>query len=156
MNTQGRQKLTWYHLVSRKDSASGRDNGRTRKCLPIDTSAPRPCSADPDLSHHTNRDSLKGIACVLSLSQLFSNIPAHYTGRSHHLSTFKLYLIVVCGGAHVGEGQYPALTCVDREVCNKLRLNLFASQTMPPPRRTRRPPAYPRSWAPASPEQIPL
>ena len=58
-------------------SASKRFNGRTRGCLPIDTPAPRPCSADPDLSHHTNRDSLKGFACVLfssSLLQIYAPI----------------------------------------------------------------------------------
>ena len=50
--------------------ASRRFNGRTRGCLPIDTPAPRPCSADPDPPHHTNRGSLKGFACVLFSSQL--------------------------------------------------------------------------------------
>ena len=103
-------ELTWYHLVShifgppkQKDvianqsadwcgnllpqdtaCASTRFNGRTRGCLPIDTPAPRPCSAVPDLPHHTNRGSLKGFACVLFSSQLFSNIRLHYTGSFPH------------------------------------------------------------------------
>ena len=53
-----------------KHGASKRFNGRTRGCLPIDTPAPRPCSADPDPPHHTNRGSLNGFACVLFSSQL--------------------------------------------------------------------------------------
>ena len=112
--------MTWYHLVShifgppkQKDvianqsadwcgnllpqdtaCASTRFNGRTRGCLPIDIPAPRPCSAVPDLPHHTNRGSLKGFACVLFSSSLFPNIPAHYTDKRPHLSTFKLHFIV--------------------------------------------------------------
>ena len=73
-----------------KRGASRRFNGRTRGCLPIDTPAPRPCSADPDLPHHTNRGSLKGFACLLFSSQLLSTIHGHYSLKGLCLSTFKM------------------------------------------------------------------
>ena len=86
--------MTWYHLVSRiADPPQKRDNGRTRGCLPVGTPAPRPCSADPDLPHHTNRGSLKGFACLLFSSQLLSTIHGHYSLKVVHLSTVKFQFV---------------------------------------------------------------
>ena len=78
------------HKGTKNTDDSRRFNGRTRGCLPIDTPAPRPCSAEPDLSHHTTRDSLKGFACVLFSSQLFSNIRCPLYRQKTPLSTAKL------------------------------------------------------------------
>ena len=46
-----------------------RNNGRTRRRLPIACAAPRPCSASLSVPHHTNRGSLNGI---LTLTLLFT------------------------------------------------------------------------------------
>ena len=99
-------KLTWYHLVSHPSSchcepvrrlvnlhqglgASTRFNGRTRDSLPIDSPAPRPCSANPACPLAPPGNSLKGIACLLFSSQLLSTIHGHYSPKVVHLSTVK-------------------------------------------------------------------
>ena len=139
--------------------ASKRFNGRTRGCLPIGTPAPRPCSADPDPPHHTNRGSLKGFACVLFSSQLL-----------------QIYDLIIQSKNPIVNRKiivYPSVWTVGADIIRPPILQrkmgfsppsfmrgarhfiIPAPRTMPPPRRRHRPPASPRSWARSSPARIP-
>ena len=89
--------MTWYHLVSHiaghpqqkhvianqsadwrgnlprqsHGCALKRDNGRTRGCLPVDTPAPRPCSAPSVVPAHTLPGSLTASEAYSSLHRFF-------------------------------------------------------------------------------------
>ena len=77
----GPNRVTTLFHSSLTAAASGstdillRDNGRTRRELPIAPAAPRPCSASSSVPHSTSRGSLNGIlSAYSSLHSLFANI----------------------------------------------------------------------------------
>ena len=75
--TQGRQ------------SASPRNNGRTRACLPIDIPTPRPCSPAFSIPLSTNRGSLNRYLRVLFCSLSFT-YPWYYTPIYLYLSRERI------------------------------------------------------------------
>ena len=154
--------------------ASKRFNGRTRGCLPIDTPAPRPCSADPDPPHHTNRGSLKGFACVLFSSQLLQIYDLIIQSKNPIVNR-KMHIIIRNTSenrCHCEERSDVAISCrfdrisqrrLPRRSGNALpprndthftQCVFFPSpRTAPRPQQQHRPPAFPRSWAKSSPAQ---
>ena len=94
LNTQGRQKLTRYHLDLRarhfiRTHLKTPVTGCLRDCLPIDNPAPRPCSVScfRAHSHLTGLSDRLGKRTLLFIA--FQPYLCHYSPISYPLSTPK-------------------------------------------------------------------